>query len=101
MGRNVVPMEPLPPELERKRRALSRSLGRPVTIRGIRTQDAAFRGRLRVEPARVVIEYQVAQQGYFWHIPIIEELLSRAARGETRAELSSPGDDPSAPPAER
>ena len=70
-------MESLPPELERKRRALARALGRPVHVRGVRTPDAELRGRLRVEPGRVVVEYQVDQAGYFWHIPIIEELLAR------------------------
>ncbi len=80
-------VEPLPPDLEDKRRALARALGRPVVIRGIRTPDPEFRGRLRVEPGRVVIEYQVAQHGYFWHVPIIEELLARAAAGESGVEL--------------
>ena len=77
-------MEPLPAGLEEKRRALERALGRPVRVRGVRTPDRGLRGRLRVERARVVIEYQV---GYFWHLPVIEELLDRAAAGEAWAEL--------------
>lgn len=80
-------MEPLPPNLERKRRSLALSLGRPVFIRGLRTPDSTLRGRLRVEPARVLIEYHIPQTGYFWHIPIIEELLDRAAAGELSTEL--------------
>ena len=80
-------MEPLPPALEEKRRALARALRRPVNVRGIRTPDPGFRGRLRVEPSRVLIEYQVAQSGYFWHLAIIEELLDRAAAGQARADL--------------
>jgi uncharacterized protein (DUF2126 family) len=87
-------VEPLPPQLEDKRRALARALGRPVVIRGIRTPDPDFRGRLRVEPHRVLIEYQVAQAGYFWHLPIIEELLARAADGESQAELREAGGEP-------
>jgi len=80
-------MEPLPAGLEEKRRALERALGRPVRVRGVRTPDRGLRGRLRVERARVVIEYQVAEVGYFWHLPVIEELLDRAAAGEAWAEL--------------
>jgi len=37
-----------------------------------------------------VIEYQVAEQGYFWHVSIIEELLSRAAAGHAAFELREP-----------
>jgi len=80
-------MEPLPPALEEKRRALARALCRPIHVRGIHTPDPGFRGQLRVEPHRVLIEYQVAQHGYFWHLPIIEELLDRAAAGQARADL--------------
>jgi len=94
-------MEPLPPALERKRRSLARALGRPVHIRGVRTPDSGFRGRLSVEPGRVVIEYQVAQAGYFWHIPIIEELLDRAAAGQPTAELRAPAGPPDSPPRTR
>lgn len=93
-------MEALPPKLERKRRRLEQALGRPVRVRGIRTPDAGLRGRLRVERDRVVIEYQIAEQGYFWHIPIIEELLSRAAAGHSTCELREPSPGPGeVPPA--
>ena len=91
-------MEPLPPAVEQKRRSLARALGRPVHIRALRTPDADFRGRLRVEPSRVIIEYQVDQPGYFWHIPIIEELLDRAAAGHPAAELRAPAAPPAPPP---
>jgi len=88
-------MEPLPPRLEEKRRALARLLGRPVVVRGLRTPDPDFRGRLQVEPGRVLIEYQVAQPGYFWEIPVIDELLDRAAAGELTASVR---EGASAPP---
>jgi hypothetical protein len=84
-------MEPLPPELEQKRRALALKLGRPVFVRGLRTPDPAFRGRLRVEPGRVVIEYHTPQTGYFWHIPLIEKLLEQALQGAERVELREEG----------
>ncbi len=83
-------MEPLPPPLEAKRRALADHLGRPVLVRGIQTPDPTFRGRLTVEPGRVLVEYQTSEAGYFWHITIIEELLDRAAAGETKIELREP-----------
>ena len=86
-------MEDLPPLLEDKRRLLARTLGRPVFIRAIRTPDPRFQGRLRVHPGRVVIEYQIAEHGYFWHIPIIETLLDRAAAGQIAAEIPSPSPD--------
>lgn len=94
-------METLPPELERRRKRLERALGRPVLVRGIQTPDLGLRGRLRVERSRVVIEYQVAEQGYFWHIPIIEELLSRAAAGHATFELREPDLDRGEGPQER
>ncbi len=69
-------------------------------VRGLRTPDLNLRGRLRVEPGRVVIEYQVSQAGYLWHVPVIEELLDRAAAGERSAELreasAGPGEGPRA-----
>jgi len=83
-------MDPLPRPLERQRRALSRALGRPVRVRAVRTPDPGLRGRLRVEPGRVIIEYQVAEEGYFWYVPIVDELLSRAAAGEREVELRQP-----------
>lgn len=94
-------MEPLPPPLEQKRQAVARSLGRPVYVRGMRTPDVGLRGRLCVEPGRVVIEYQVSEAGYFWHVPIIEELLDRAAAGEQRAELRQPSVHDGEGPSER
>jgi hypothetical protein len=99
--RNLSHMEPLPPTIERKRRSLARALGRPVYIRGVRTPDSTFRGRLSVEPGRVIVEYQVSQAGYFWHIPIIEELLDRAAAGQPTAELRASAGPPKPPPRAR
>ena len=83
-------MDSLPRPLERQRRALSRALDRPVRVRAVRTPDPELRGRLRVDPDRVIIEYQVSQEGYFWYVPIVEELLRRAAAGEREVELRHP-----------
>jgi hypothetical protein len=93
-------MEKLPPELEAKRGDLERALGRPVHVRGVRTPDLELRGRLRVERDRVVIEYQISEHGYFWHIPIIEELFDRAAAGHSSFELRAPSPGPEAEPQE-
>ena len=54
-----------------------------------------------MEPGRVLIEYQVSEAGYFWHVPIIEELLDRAAAGEQRAELRQPSVHDGGGPSER
>jgi len=91
-------MEPLPEPLDEKRRQVQAALRRTVVVRGIQTPDAAFRGRLRVEPGRVVIEYQVSEHGYFWHVPTIERLLSLALGGETSAELREPSAADEGPP---
>ncbi len=82
--------EPLPGQLEEKRIAVERLLGRPVVVRGVQTPHPDFRGRLRVEPGRVVIEYQIPEHGYFWHVPIIEKLLEAAMAGESSVELTEP-----------
>jgi len=87
---NAVHVDRLPPPLEQQRHAPSRALARPVLVRSIRTPDPGLRGRLRVERSRVVIEYQVSQEGYFWYVPIVEELLRRAAAGEREVELRHP-----------
>ncbi len=73
----------LPGPVEAKRRQVEAALGRPVIIREVKREDSAFRGRLRVFADRVVIEYQVAQPGYFWEIATIEQLLLLALAGKT------------------
>jgi len=73
----------LPPALEPKRRRAEQALGMPVLVRGVRTRHRSFRGRAVRRQGCVVVEYQVAAAGYFWHVPIIEEILDRLAGGET------------------
>ncbi len=81
------PIEPLPARLEKKRRQLQDVIGRPVIIRQVRTQDPHFRGRLRTAEDRLVVEYQVAQAGYFWDVDLIERLLLLALAGQTDSVL--------------
>lgn len=94
-------MEPLPPRVESKRAALAQALGRPVVVRGLRSPDPGWRGRLRVSRRLALIEYQVAQHGFFWHIPIIEDLLARAAEGCQEVELRDPDGGAGGGPRER
>jgi len=81
------PPDDLPPALEPKRRRAEQALGVPVRVRGVRTRHKSFRGRTVRRQGCVIIEYQVAAAGYFWHIPIIEEILDRLAGGETEIYL--------------
>lgn len=73
----------LPTRLESRRRQVERAIGRPITIRQVRTAEPTFRGRIRLVGERLVIEYQVAQAGYFWDADLIERLLLHALSGET------------------
>ena len=72
----------LPPLLEQKRKAVQEKLGLPVVVRGLRTPDASWKGRLYRRRGRIIIEYQVSQVGFFWHAPIVDQLLKAAAEGE-------------------
>jgi len=88
MSKRIPPVpDDLPPALEHKRRRAERALGVPVRIRGVRTRHPSFRGRAVRRPGCVIVEYQVAAAGYFWHVPIIEEILDRLAAGETDIHL--------------
>ena len=73
-------------------------------MRGVRTPDPEFRGRisqrsLPVVPSDremqgrgyVLIEVQAAAPGYFWDAEIVEALLWRVAAGE-RSALVTEGD---------
>jgi hypothetical protein len=68
--------------LDARRAEVERAIGMPIVIRGIRTPDAGLRGRVTARPGYLLLEFQVAAAGYFWHVPIIEELLTRIERGE-------------------
>jgi len=59
----------------------------PIRVRGVRTRHPSFRGRTVRRQGCMVIEYRVAEAGYFCHIPIIEEILDRLVAGETEVSL--------------
>jgi hypothetical protein len=73
--------------LDVRRAEVERRIGMPIAIRGIRVSDAGLRGRVTPRAGYLLLEYQVEMAGYFWHAPIIEELLSRIDRGERRIVL--------------
>ena len=87
MARTSRTPDDLPPALEPKRRRAEQALGMPVLVRGVRTRHRSFRGRAVRRQGCVVVEYQVAAAGYFWHVPIIEEILDRLAAGESNIHL--------------
>jgi len=77
----------VPPGLRSRVRRAERLAGQPIVLRQVRTLDPAFKGRITRKPGYLLLEYQTAQSGYFWDIPIIEELLRRIEAGETDALL--------------
>jgi hypothetical protein len=85
--RPTSPEDDLPPALEWKRRRAEQTLGLPVRVRGVRTRHKSFRGRAMRRQGCVIVEYQVAAVGYFWHVPIIEDILDRLAAGETNIHI--------------
>lgn len=60
---------------------LEKRLGLRVVVRGVRSPDPAFRGRLRRVPGAVVVEWRDDTAGYFWHYDILEQLLGHLERG--------------------
>jgi hypothetical protein len=79
-----------PAGLQQSIRQAERAAGMPIVIKEVRVPDTAFRGRVTKKAGFLLLEYQVAQPGYFWHIPIIEELLRRIQAGESDAEIREP-----------
>jgi hypothetical protein len=77
----------IPPALRRLLRRAERVARQPILLRQIRISDPAFRGRVKQKPGYLLVEYQTAQPGYFWDVPIIEELLRRIEAGDTTAVL--------------
>ena len=72
---------------EGKRKAVEAQIGMRIVIRGIRAPDPSLRGRVSQRRGYLLLEYQVAQPGYFWELPVVEELLGRIAAGEREITL--------------
>jgi len=68
--------------LDDRRSQVERAIGMPIVLRAIRTPDRTLRGQVTPRAGYLLLEYQVAIAGYFWHVPIIKELLDRIERGE-------------------
>jgi len=77
----------VPPGLRGRLRRAERLAGQPIVLRQVRATNPAFKGRVTRKSGYLLLEYQTAQSGYFWDIPIIEELLRRIEVGETNALL--------------
>lgn len=75
------------PGLQGALRLAEARAGMPIVIRGIRVPDPGFRGRVTKKACFLLLEYQVSQPGYFWHIPVIEELLRRIQAGQTETQI--------------
>lgn len=75
------------PDIESKRRQVESQIGKPIVIRGIRTDDPHLRGRVTPKSGYLLLEYQVSIPGFFWHFETIEQLLDRIAAGEQEIEL--------------
>lgn len=66
---------PAEPHLRERVLTAERATGKRIVLRNVRTADPSFRGRIVRRPGYVVLEYRDDQPGYFWHVPIVEELL--------------------------
>lgn len=61
--------------IDERVRRLERLRGKRIVLRGMRTTNAHFRGRLIERNGYIVLQYRDDRPGYFWHYEIIEELL--------------------------
>ncbi len=68
-------------KIDERIRKLERLRGKRIVLRGVRTNNAQFRGRLVERNGYIVIEYRDDKPGYFWHYEIIEELLDLVEKG--------------------
>jgi len=68
-------------KIDQRIRKLERLRGKRIVLRGVRTNNAQFRGRLVERNGYIVIEYRDDKPGYFWHYEIIEELLDLVEKG--------------------
>ena len=68
--------------LEDRIREVEARTGKPIVVRGVRSDEPDFRGRLIARKGYYVVEYRDNVPGYFWHVPIIEELLRLIEQGQ-------------------
>jgi hypothetical protein len=81
-------MRRLEDRLETLRRSVERQIGERIVVRGVRTPDPEFRGRISRQRGRVLIEVQEAMPGYFWEAELAEALLWRVAAGVRSATVT-------------
>ncbi len=78
-------------KLEQRIRQVEAETGKRIIVRGVRSDEADFRGRLIVHKGYCVLEYRDDEPGYFWHVPIIEELLRLVQEGRGSVTLLEGG----------
>ena len=62
-------------KIDERIRKLEQLRRKRIVLRGVRTNDPHFRGRLLERKSYIVLEYRDDKPGYFWQYEIIEELL--------------------------
>ncbi|MFQ6097129.1 MAG: hypothetical protein ACE5O2_05320 [Armatimonadota bacterium] len=77
--------------IEERIRQIEEDRGKKLILRGIRTPNPRFRGRIIERPRYIVVEYRDDEPGYFWHYDIIQDLLDAIERRVTNVTLFEGG----------
>ncbi len=77
----------LPDAMRRRVQALEKRLGRPIILRAARWPDAGLRGRVSRRHGALLVEYRDDVAGFFWHLDIIDELLTCIENGQLEVTL--------------
>ena len=67
--------------LESQVREVEQQIGKDIVLRGIKTPDRKFRGRISSGPGYLLLEYCDETAGYFWDCDIMKQLLELVRRG--------------------
>ncbi len=68
--------------LESQVREVEQQIGKGIVLRGIKTPDRTFRGRISSRPGYLLLEYRDETAGYFWDYDIIKKLLALVRQGQ-------------------
>ena len=60
---------------------VEQQIGRRLILRGVKTPDRTFRGRISSRPGYLLLEYRDDTAGYFWDYDIIKKLLALVRQG--------------------
>ncbi len=75
-------------------RALQKRTGQRILLRPVHDPRPGWRGQLTTRALWVTIEYQDPEPGYFWHEPLIHELLDQWEAGRRQVTLWAEGAEP-------